>query len=120
MGQKHILVVDDHAKIRDVVGNSLRREDYAVTVAVDGQEALHLLEHCTPDLVLTDLYMPRCDGMTLVRHINTAWPTLPVILWTIEDRLDAEELARHCRVDALLTKPVDLHAMLACVARVLA
>jgi chemosensory pili system protein ChpA (sensor histidine kinase/response regulator) len=115
-----ILVVDDSVTIRRAVRNVLHEAGYDVVLAADGLEAIALLPELTPALVLTDLHMPRCNGIALVHYINTTWPTLPVIMWTVEHTLDAEALARQCRIHGCMTKPVDIDTLLACITCMLA
>jgi CheY-like chemotaxis protein len=78
-----VLVVDDSAMDRQLVGGILRKiGGWTATFAADGREALEALERAAPDLVLTDLQMPEMDGLELVQAIRAAHPTIPVVLMT--------------------------------------
>ena len=66
-GKRRILVVDDEQQITRVLRTSLSAQGYDVRVANDGEMALEILKDWTPDLVVTDLYMPRMDGFELCR-----------------------------------------------------
>ncbi|GAB2686715.1 response regulator transcription factor [Saccharopolyspora gloriosae] len=76
-----ILVVDDDATVRDVVGRYLRRDGHEVVEAADGEMALHLLQRRPPDLVVLDLMLPGMDGVEVCRRIRDAGST-PVIMLT--------------------------------------
>jgi len=77
-----ILVVDDERAVRSALRVNLTRAGYEVTLAEDGQSALDELTARLPDLVLTDLRMPRIDGMLLLEAIHTEHPQLPVVMMT--------------------------------------
>jgi two-component system cell cycle sensor histidine kinase/response regulator CckA len=75
-----ILVVDDEAMVRTYVRTILRREGFQLIEAVDGLDALEQVEQRgSPDLLLTDVRMPRMDGIALARAITQAHPKTPVI-----------------------------------------
>ncbi|MCX7816308.1 MAG: sigma-54 dependent transcriptional regulator [Syntrophales bacterium] len=78
----HLLVVDDDRSMRLVLSTMLRKEGYEVTSAVDGMEALEVLRKKDIDVVITDLKMPRLDGMGLLERIRYEYPEIPVILIT--------------------------------------
>lgn len=78
-----VLVVDDSAVDRRIVRGLLERAgDFAVTEAVDGEDALVKLAERAPDVVITDLIMPRRDGFGLVAAIKDDYPSVPVVLIT--------------------------------------
>jgi len=60
----------------------LRKDGYEVTEARDGAEALELIENSRFDLVLSDVRMPRVNGVALVLHVRSRRPTIPIILMT--------------------------------------
>lgn len=82
MGEK-ILVVEDEPLIRKAIREVLQRiGGYEVGEAGDGVEAVKLLHNRRFDLVITDLVMPRMDGLKLLKHIRSMSPRIPVILIT--------------------------------------
>jgi CheY-like chemotaxis protein/anti-sigma regulatory factor (Ser/Thr protein kinase) len=84
-----VLVVDDSAVDRRIVRGLLERAgDFSVVDAADGQEALELVEGSVPDVVVTDLQMPRLDGFELVEALKENFPSVPVVLITAKGSED--------------------------------
>ncbi len=79
---KNILVVDDDPGTLKFVSHFLRKEGYEITEANDGAEAINLIDNSQFDLVLSDIRMPRVDGVALALHLRSRRPTIPVILMT--------------------------------------
>jgi two-component system chemotaxis response regulator CheB len=79
-----VLIVDDSAYVRKVIRQMLSRSPFieVVGAARDGQEALELVENLRPDIVVSDLIMPRMDGITFVREQMTRKP-LPIVIVSI-------------------------------------
>lgn len=77
---RRVLVVDDDLRSRDAVARLLAEEGYDTAVAADGEEAAGLLGPWHPDLVLTDLNMPRLDGRGLLLRVRSLLPDTPVIV----------------------------------------
>ena len=86
-----VLVVDDSAVDRSLVGGLLRKNpDLTVDYAVNGAEALTKIEQDQPELVISDLIMPKLDGLELVAAVRSKFPLVPVILMTSKG---SEEIA---------------------------
>ena len=102
--ERHILLVEDEKAIRDAVAAYLERENYRVTPAGDGQEALDEFEKGTFDLVFLDLMLPRMSGERVCRVIRED-SDVPIIMLTakgeVEDRIIGLELG----ADDYLVKP---------------
>lgn len=75
-GLRHILIVDDHDGVRQLIGTALHERGYRVTEAADGKEAaaLALLMAVPPDLVLTEFYLPNMSGIEVVCLVQSIWP----------------------------------------------
>jgi DNA-binding response OmpR family regulator len=99
-----VLLVDDDIDLLDVTAYALRREGFNVIAATDGLHALQRWETDHPDLVVSDVEMPRLDGLELCRRIRQESPT-PVILLTGHNR--EEEIVRGFQIgaDDYVTKP---------------
>lgn len=103
-----ILVVDDDEIARDVVSTALSREKYTVISANDGVEAIKILQIEDIDLVITDLKMPRADGMDVLRHVVKNNPNTAVVILTAYGSLDtAIEAIKEGAYD-YLTKPFNI------------
>lgn len=75
-----ILVVDDDPMVREVTAFMLGDAGHEVREAGDGVEALDALEAAPADLLITDINMPRMDGLKLVQEVKARWPAMPVLL----------------------------------------
>ena len=83
-GQARILVVEDDADIRDLIGFTLQASGFETVSARDGQEALEIAHRDRPDAVVSDLMMPRLDGIGLVLALRRldGWRDLPIMVLT--------------------------------------
>ncbi|HEU4432375.1 MAG TPA: diguanylate cyclase [Pyrinomonadaceae bacterium] len=111
-----ILIVDDNPDKLGLLEAAFTLAGYNVTTATDGDEALAAIESYQPDLVITDVMMPRMNGYELAQRIrsNPLTKFIPVIMQTAASRR-AEDLRRASEVGALgyITDPTDLDLMLA-------
>jgi signal transduction histidine kinase len=102
-----ILLVDDEAGIRTVLGITLTDSGYAVTTAGNGEEALRLFREIRPAIVLTDIKMPDMDGIELLQHIKAEAPETEVIMFTGHGDMDlAIKSLKHDATD-FVTKPIN-------------
>ena len=108
------LLVEDAPFLRYAFGRLLRMQGIDVKEANDGQEALDCLAEFRPHLVLTDLMMPVMGGVELITHIraNPETAGLPVVAITADATEQAERLAREAGAVDVITKPIDLPALL--------
>ncbi|MEO8836816.1 MAG: response regulator, partial [Caldimonas sp.] len=114
-----VLVVDDSLTVRRVTQRLLVREGYRVTLAKDGLDALERLADELPQVVLSDIEMPRMDGFDLVRNIraDARWRDLPVIMITSRIAQKHRDHATELGVDHYLGKPYSEEDLLALIAR---
>src|ERR1043166_2700699 len=114
--KSNILVVDDNPDKLQLIEAALSLAGYSVTTATDGDEALAAIESYQPDLVITDVMMPRMNGYELAQRIrgNPVTKFIPVIMQTAASRR-VEDLRRASEVGALgyITDPTDLDLLLA-------
>jgi CheY-like chemotaxis protein len=75
-----VLVVDDEPAIRHLCREILKSAHLRVLTAADGREALALAETCKPDVLVTDVTMPRVDGFGLIRALRRRYPDMPAIV----------------------------------------
>jgi len=107
-----ILVVDDDPAIRESLARELRVSGYSVILASDGLEGVRAFETQAPDVVLTDLSMPRSDGFELISAIRPASQT-PILVLSVRGN-DADKIrALDLGADDFVTKPFSVAELLA-------
>jgi DNA-binding response OmpR family regulator len=109
---RRVLVVDDDARARAAIALLLTEEGYDATMAADGEEASRLLASWHPDLVVTDLNMPRLDGRGLLQRVKTVLPQTPVIVLSARAAAEGAALER-LGAAGFLAKPVQVDELLA-------
>jgi two-component system sensor histidine kinase and response regulator WspE len=105
-GRKRVLVVDDSLTVRELERKLLANQGYEVVVAVDGMDGWNAVRTEQFDLVVTDIDMPRMDGIELVRLIRKS-PTLkslPVMIVSYKDREEDRQLGMEAGADYYLAK----------------
>jgi nitrogen regulation protein NR(I) len=107
METPRVLVADDEVNLRRVLQALLARQGFAVETAADGQEAIQRLGAARFDALITDLKMPKLDGMGLLRHVLTHAPDLPVIMITAHGTVDSAVEALKLGAFDYITKPFD-------------
>ena len=114
-----VLIADDEKNIRSGLAIAFEDEGYDTLQAEDGQAAWTMINKKSVDLVITDLRMPGISGYDLLKKINAAYPTLPVIVLTGHGSIeDAVQAMRDGAVD-FFTKPVDLDHLILTVSKAL-
>jgi two-component system KDP operon response regulator KdpE len=110
--RKKILVVDDEAQIIRVLRHILGAHDYSARTAEDGEAALEVFREWSPDLVLTDLQMPKMDGLELCRKLR-AVSSVPIIILSVRNDEAAIVEALDLGADDYVTKPFGADELLA-------
>src|ERR1700735_3563886 len=105
--RKQVLIVDDEPNLRKILSAQLSRDGYDVLTAEDGEQGLHLLREHHIDLVITDLKMPKVDGMTLLKRALEEEPELPIVLITAHGTIDTAVEALKRGAFDFVTKPFD-------------
>lgn len=109
---RRILVVDDDARSRAAVARLLQEEGYEAAVACDGQEASGMLGSWRPDLVLTDLNMPRLDGRGLLQRVRSLLPGTPVIIVSARGVAEAGGAVDGIGAEGFFPKPLRVDDLL--------
>ncbi len=106
---KKILVVEDNEDLREVIAGTLALEGYLVLQADNGHSALAALQRATPDLILSDVNMPRMNGLEFYQALrqNPRWLPIPFIFLTANDSPVDVQSGRALGVEDYLTKPID-------------
>lgn len=108
-----ILVVDDDAPIRRMLGRTLGSAGYEVALAVDGGDALAAIERSVPDLLVLDVAMPGVDGIAVCRRVRSRGLATPVLLLTARDGVEDRVLGLDAGADDYLVKPFATEELLA-------
>lgn len=116
-----ILVVDDSATIRQMLCFTLRQAGFAVLEATDGQDALERLDGSRVDVILTDLNMPRLDGIAFIRRLRNlpASKHTPVLMLTTESQESKRQEGRAAGATGWIVKPFQPDKLLAVIGKVL-
>lgn len=116
---KTILIVDDSASLRQVVSIALSGAGYDVLQAQDGTEALKFLDGRKIHLIISDVNMPRMDGITLLKEIKqlTGYRFTPVIMLTTEGQETKKQEGQRAGAKAWVVKPFKPDQMLAAVSK---
>ena len=116
-----ILAIDDSASMRQMVRFTLEGAGYKVVQAADGVEALEYARGAGCDLVLTDVNMPRMDGIELLRELRglPTYKYTPMLVLTTESGQDTKMRGREAGATGWIVKPFNPEQLLATIARVL-
>jgi len=107
-----VLIVDDERDIRDLIAEVMQRKGYSTFLAGDGYEALQALRDHQVDIVVSDIMMPRLDGLSLIREIRRT-STVPVILLSARND-DVDKIwGLGIGADDYIVKPVSLNELVA-------
>lgn len=108
--QKKVLIVDDEPSIRDSL-SLLLKNNFIVTTAKDGAEALTLIESDEPDLVLLDVLMPKLDGLETLKKLKEKNDKLPVVMLTATNTVKTAVEAMKFGANDYLSKPFDVEEL---------
>jgi two-component system chemotaxis response regulator CheY len=118
---KTILVVDDAASVRQVVGIALKGAGYEVIEACDGKDGLSKLNGQKIHLIISDVNMPNMDGITFVKELKQlpAYKFTPVIMLTTESQESKKQEGQSAGAKAWVVKPFQPAQMLAAVSKLI-
>jgi len=120
MASKHILVIDDEIGIRELLRDILQDEGYQVQLAENAAAARAMRLHERPDVVLLDIWMPDCDGISLLKEwANGGLLTMPVVMMSGHGTIDTAVEATRIGAFDFLEKPIALQKLLKTVATAL-
>ena len=105
--QPRVLIVDDSLSVRNSLSQLMNDGGYQVVVARDGLEAIDMLDKERPDIILTDLEMPRMNGLELVSYIRNSerWSPMPIVMITSRTLAKHRKQAEAAGVNRYITKP---------------
>jgi two-component system, NtrC family, response regulator AtoC len=106
-----VVVADDEEAARKSLGQILTEDGYGVALAGDGEEALRLVAQESPDVLLTDLKMPRLDGEELLARVRQGYPNVAVVIMTAHGTIRSAVRALREGAENYLTKPIDVEEL---------
>ena len=108
-----ILVVEDEKKVAGFIKKGLEEETYAVDVAYDGEDGLHLGVEGQYDLIILDIMLPKIDGLEVLSQLRDQGSDVPILLLTAKDAIDDRVAGLNKGADDYLTKPFAFSELLA-------
>ncbi|MGO9674977.1 MAG: response regulator [Methylocella sp.] len=119
---KTILTVDDSRTMRDMLKLALSDAGYRVVQADDGVHGLEVLAGETPDVIVTDINMPRLDGFGFIEGVrgDNRYRSVPILVLTTESDAAKKERARRAGATGWIIKPFDPVKLVAAIRRVAA
>ena len=110
-----ILLIEDEKNICDFIAAALSAQDYKITAAHSGQEALPIITSQCPDLILLDLGLPDMDGMEIIQQVRT-WASIPIIVISARTQEQEKVRALDLGADDYIVKPFSMDELLARIA----
>ena len=108
-----VLIIEDSARLRDLLGETLRDAGYSVDMAATAQEFRDVLHAVTYDLIIVDLGLPDADGLDLIREVRTAGNAVPVLVITARATISDKVSGLDSGADDYLIKPFNNDELLA-------
>jgi two-component system chemotaxis response regulator CheY len=117
---KTILTVDDSRMMREMLSQVQREAGFNVVQAEDGVEGLEALGRVAPDVIITDINMPRLDGYGFIEQVRRCGPhrSTPILVLSTESSADKKERARKAGATGWIVKPFDARSLLGAIDRV--
>ena len=111
---QNILIVEDEPHVIRVLKLALENNDFAIDVAHNGEQALEKLNQNLPDLLITDINMPRMSGEALCKHIEEEMPDrkFPILVLTSKTEIEHREWTSSMKNTMFLEKPVSIRKLL--------
>lgn len=115
-----ILAIDDSATMRDMLRFALSSAGFNVHLAEDGIDALEKFPGMEPDVIITDINMPRMDGFGVIDAVRNGAerPTTPILVLTTESAQELKDRARRAGATGWIVKPFDHDKLVAAIHRV--
>src|SRR4029078_1904662 len=113
MPRVRVLVIEDEAKLADVIARALREEGYAVDIAGRGEDALWMAGAAAYDAILLDVMLPGADGFEVWRRLRELGIWSPLLMLTARDAIEARVSGLDAGADDYLVKPFSFEELLA-------
>lgn len=113
-----ILIVDDNLMVRKLIRNIFAQDDYDIEEAENGLEGLELIRRNPVDLVITDIIMPKMEGIELIMHLRRDFPKIKIIAIS-GGKPYYLYMAKKLGIEKVFTKPLNLHEFLKAVKKII-
>ena len=108
-----ILIIEDDQRVSELINRGLTEDGFETTVAFDGLSGLKLILHNDYDLIITDIILPKMDGLDLSREIRSIKPQIPIIMLTALGTTDDKIEGFDAGADDYMVKPFEIRELLA-------
>lgn len=108
----NILIVEDDKNLRKLITTYLRKNNYNTYEAVNGEEALNVLDTNYIDLIISDIMMPEMNGYELIKSLREAKYETPILIITAKSELEDKKTGFQLGADDYMVKPIDIEEML--------
>ncbi|WP_292008138.1 response regulator transcription factor [Chryseobacterium sp.] len=108
----HILIIEDDIRVAQLIARGLEEHGFIPTIAYDGLQGKKLLEQNTYDLLITDVILPKIDGLDLCKDIRVKYPNLPILILTALGSTDNKVEGFDSGADDYLVKPFEMRELL--------
>ena len=108
---KTVLIVDDEKNIVDILSFNLKKEEFNIAIAYDGETALSQYKDVSPDLILLDVMLPLLDGFEVCRRIRESDKKTPIIMLTAREEETDKVLGLDLGADDYITKPFSIREL---------
>lgn len=115
----HVLIVEDDIRVAELIGRVMQENSYRATIAYDGQEALELVHSKDFDLIITDIILPKLNGVDFCRQVRIIKPHTPIIMLTALGTTNHKVEGLDAGADDYMVKPFEMKELLARVRAVL-
>lgn len=107
----NVLVVEDDKNLRKLITTCLKKEKYQTYEAINGIDALEVIDKNYIDLIVTDIMMPKMDGYQLTKELREAKYNIPILLITAKSTLDDKKEGFLLGADDYMVKPIDIEEL---------
>ncbi|KFF14077.1 transcriptional regulator [Chryseobacterium soli] len=114
-----VLIIEDNARVSSLLKRGLESQGYQIYISEDAEDALVLVEKITFDLVITDIMLPRMNGIELSKMIKQKYPDLPIIMLTALGTIDEKIEGFDAGADDYMVKPFEIRELYARIKAVL-
>jgi len=120
MSSLTVLTVDDSRTMRDMLMLALTNAGFNVVQAVDGVHGLEVLEGSAPEVIITDINMPRMDGFGFIENVRSdaRHRAIPILVLTTESDAEKKVIAREAGATGWMVKPFDPDRLIATIRKV--